>query len=360
MTEKEKSSPGGISRREFLKDAGLLVGSTAIGSTVLLAACNSDTETLTKTVTTTEQVGEVTKTNTVTTPGETITVTNTVTGTPDTTAARKIALSVNGREYETEVEPYWTLQEFLHDILGWTSVKDMCAGYGACGSCSVILNNRPVLSCMTLAKECNGAVIETSEYLAEIEHPLVENYIEHHCMQCGYCTPGFIVTAKALLDHNPKPTEADIREALGGNICRCVTYPNHITAVLAAADELETWEPPVVPTRPTGPTVTLPPIEVEIQFDTEKLNIYSVKATRIASSVVITGTVKLVEANIGEKPVQVIAEFYDAGGKLLYTSDPWQENVSDPTIPKYHNFSFTFETSDPAQVDKCIIIGEML
>jgi aerobic-type carbon monoxide dehydrogenase small subunit (CoxS/CutS family) len=88
---------------------------------------------------------------------------------------------------------------------------------------------------MVLAAECDGAVIETAEGIAEAKHPLVDAYVLNHCMQCGYCTPGFIVTAKALLDHNSKPGEADVRDALAGNICRCGTYPQHILAVAEAS-----------------------------------------------------------------------------------------------------------------------------
>jgi aerobic-type carbon monoxide dehydrogenase small subunit (CoxS/CutS family) len=91
---------------------------------------------------------------------------------------------------------------------------------------------------MALAIECNGAVIETAEGLADANHPLVDAYILNQCMQCGFCTPGFILTAKVLLDRNPNPTEEDIREALGGNLCRCGTYPAHIAAVLEAARSL--------------------------------------------------------------------------------------------------------------------------
>jgi aerobic-type carbon monoxide dehydrogenase small subunit (CoxS/CutS family) len=92
---------------------------------------------------------------------------------------------------------------------------------------------------MTLAIECDGAVIETAEGIADTNHPLIEAYINFYAMQCGYCTPGFVVTAKALLDRNPLPTEADIRDSLGGNICKCSSYPAHIKAVLAAAKELQ-------------------------------------------------------------------------------------------------------------------------
>jgi aerobic-type carbon monoxide dehydrogenase small subunit (CoxS/CutS family) len=92
---------------------------------------------------------------------------------------------------------------------------------------------------MTLVIECDGKRIETAEGLAEIKHPLVESYVKHHAMQCGYCTPGFITTAKALLDKNPNPTVEDVREALAGNLCRCGTYPQHSKAVLEAAQILK-------------------------------------------------------------------------------------------------------------------------
>jgi aerobic-type carbon monoxide dehydrogenase small subunit (CoxS/CutS family) len=148
-----------------------------------------------------------------------------------TASAQKIKLTVNKWEYEVHVEPHWTLRDVLRDQLGFTSVKDMCNGYGACGSCTVILNGRPVLSCLTLAAGCDAAKIETAEGVAVSRPDLIEAYIKNHCMQCGYCTPGFVVTAKALVDRIPNPREEDIREALGGNICRCGTYPAHIVAV---------------------------------------------------------------------------------------------------------------------------------
>ena len=114
--------------------------------------------------------------------------------------------------------PDWTLYYLIHDKLGLTGTKLMC-DRGACGSCTVILNGRPILSCMTLAIECEGKRIETVEGIAAANHPLVEEYVKHHCMQCGYCTPGFVVTAKALLDRNLDPTEEEIREALCWKIC---------------------------------------------------------------------------------------------------------------------------------------------
>lgn len=150
----------------------------------------------------------------------------------------RIRLTVNGKLYEFFVKPNLTLRDLLRRELGLTSMKDMCHGEGACGSCTVILNGRPVLSCLTLAVECDGQKVETAEGIAESNHPIFESYIRYHTMQCGYCTPGFLVTAKALLDRNSKPTEEEIREALGGNICRCGTYPMHIIAVKEAAEKL--------------------------------------------------------------------------------------------------------------------------
>ena len=145
-----------------------------------------------------------------------------------------ISLTVNGRAHEIEVEPQWTLYHLIHATLGLTGVKMFC-NRGACGSCTVIMEGRPILSCMTLAIECNGMTIETAEFLAETDHPLIETYIKHHTMQCGYCTPGFITTAKALLDKNDEPDEEEILQALAGNLCRCGTYPQHSKAVLEAA-----------------------------------------------------------------------------------------------------------------------------
>jgi len=272
MSRKEKKpidedkEKGEISRREFLKDAGLVVGGAAIGSTVLLAACGdgevttetvtqtqTQTQTATETVTTTQQVGAVT---------ETVTETVSTFICPydsqefDTLAALKahveaehpgapvpaeniINATVNGWEYALQVEPESTLREVLREKLGLISIKDMCTGQGACGSCTVIVDGRPILSCMTLAIECGGKTIETAEGLAAANHPLIDAYVMNHCMQCGYCTPGFVLTSKALLDRNPNPTEEEIRDALAGNLCRCTTYPRHPIAVLEAAESLQ-------------------------------------------------------------------------------------------------------------------------
>ena len=155
--------------------------------------------------------------------------------------AEFIKLTVNGEVHELVVEPTMTLRELIHDNLGLTGTKEMC-DRGACGSCTVIMDGRPILSCMMLAIECDGKVIETVEALAKENHPLIDAYSKYHCMQCGYCTPGFIMTAKALLDRNPDPTEEEVKDALEGNICRCGTYPQHIPAVLEAAKKLREKE----------------------------------------------------------------------------------------------------------------------
>ncbi|MDD4230525.1 MAG: (2Fe-2S)-binding protein [Dehalococcoidales bacterium] len=262
-----KTEFGKLSRREFLRDAGIVVGGTAVSSAFFLSACGKEVE-VTKTVTTTAP--GTTSTITKTAPGTTSTVTTTAAGSTQTitkytcpidgqefdslsalkahfdtvhggeggTINKLVSLTVNGHHFILQVKPEETMQDILRKQLGLTSPKDMCFGQGACGSCSVIINGRPVLSCMTLAIECNDAIVETAEGFLAQNHPIIESYIKYAALQCGFCTPGFVVTAKALLDKKPNPTESDIREALGGNICRCGSYPAHIPAVLAAADKL--------------------------------------------------------------------------------------------------------------------------
>ena len=148
-----------------------------------------------------------------------------------------ISLIVNGDDFRINVQANWTLDHVLRNKLGLTGTKEFC-GQGACGACAVIVDGRPILSCMTLAIECDGKAVETVEGVAKANHPLIKTYVKHHCMQCGFCTPGFVVTAKALLDKNPNPTEDEIKEALVGNLCRCGTYPQHIKAVQEASQKL--------------------------------------------------------------------------------------------------------------------------
>jgi aerobic-type carbon monoxide dehydrogenase small subunit (CoxS/CutS family) len=152
--------------------------------------------------------------------------------------AGRIRLTINKVEQVFQVEPHWTLYYLIHDKLGLTGAKQFC-DRGACGSCTMIVDGKPVLSCMMLAIECDGKTVETVEGIARDGHPLIESYVKNHAMQCGYCTPGFVVTSKALLDHNPDPSEEEIVEALSGNLCRCSTYPQHPIAVREAAEKMK-------------------------------------------------------------------------------------------------------------------------
>ena len=149
-------------------------------------------------------------------------------------------LKVNGKDCEVLIEPHWTLQRTLQYKLGLTGAKQMC-DRGVCGSCSVIIDGRVVLSCTTLAVECEGKSIETVEGIAADAkwRPLIQSYCKWDAMQCGYCTPGFVVSAKALLAKNPSPTEDDCKQALAGNICCCGTYPRHPTAIVEAAQVMK-------------------------------------------------------------------------------------------------------------------------
>jgi len=154
---------------------------------------------------------------------------------PESIAPVKVTLAVNGKNCVLIIEPHLTLKQALQFHLGLTGAKEMC-DRGACGSCTVIMDGRPALSCNILAAECEGKVIETVEGIAVIPKwkPLIDAYCKWDAMQCGYCTPGFLVTAKALVDRNPNPTEQEINEALSGNICICGTYPRHSQAILEA------------------------------------------------------------------------------------------------------------------------------
>ena len=153
-----------------------------------------------------------------------------------------IILSVNGEEYELQVIPTETLADTLREKLGLTGTKIMC-NEGECGSCTVLMEGKPVLSCLLLAVECEGKDILTIESLADPVtgelHPIQKTFVERSGMQCGVCTPGMILTAKALLDDNPKPTEDEVREALAGNLCRCGNYKRITECVLAAAEMMQ-------------------------------------------------------------------------------------------------------------------------
>jgi carbon-monoxide dehydrogenase small subunit len=146
-----------------------------------------------------------------------------------------IRLVLNGEETDVSFAPYKTLLEVLREDLGHTGTKHGCE-LGECGACAVLVNGKPVLSCLVLALECNGQEIETVEGLAAdgTLHPLQEAFADLGAAQCGYCTPGILVTAKALLTENPHPSRAQIREAISGNLCRCTGYLQIFEAVEAA------------------------------------------------------------------------------------------------------------------------------
>ncbi len=147
-----------------------------------------------------------------------------------------IRLSVNGRPCEGTVEPRTSLADFLRDGLDLTGTHVGCE-HGACGACTVLLDGEPVRSCLLLAIQMDGARLTTVEGLADGErlHPLQQAFWDHHGLQCGFCTPGILLTAKALLDDNPRPTDAEIREAISGNLCRCTGYHFIVEAIRAAA-----------------------------------------------------------------------------------------------------------------------------
>jgi carbon-monoxide dehydrogenase small subunit len=152
-------------------------------------------------------------------------------------ALKTISVEVNGTSYEREVEARRLLVHFLRDDLNLTGTHVGC-DTGNCGACSVIVDGTLLKSCMMLAIQADGASIETVEGLgADGElNPLQQAFGEHHALQCGYCTPGMLMSAKALLDENPEPTEGEIRRAIQGNICRCTGYVNIVEAIAAAAE----------------------------------------------------------------------------------------------------------------------------
>ena len=154
---------------------------------------------------------------------------------------RKISLSVNGTSYaDQEVEVRFTLADFLRQQLGLTGTHLGCE-HGVCGACTVLLDGRTARSCLHFAVAVDGAEIDTVEGIASQDqlHPIQEAFHQHHALQCGYCTPGFLMTTIELLKQNPNPDEAAIRRALTNNICRCTGYTNIIKAVAAAAAALQ-------------------------------------------------------------------------------------------------------------------------
>ena len=151
---------------------------------------------------------------------------------------RLISLCVNGEWHEVAVKPRIMLVEAIRDMIGLTGTKASCES-GTCGACTVLLEGRPVLGCITLAVECDGKQIQTVEGLADGEKlsPIQEAFRDQGAVQCGFCTPGMLMSATALLERNPKPTREDINKALEGNLCRCTGYNTIVDAVLQASGQ---------------------------------------------------------------------------------------------------------------------------
>jgi carbon-monoxide dehydrogenase small subunit len=151
----------------------------------------------------------------------------------------RIQLTVNGAKKSFDVEPNTLLLNLLRDEMNLTGTKYGC-GIGECGACTVLMDGEAVLACMILAVDADGRRVDTVEGLAEggEPHPIQQAYLDEGAVQCGYCTPGFIMATKALLDENPAPMEAEIREYLNGNLCRCTGYVNIVKAVQRAAEAM--------------------------------------------------------------------------------------------------------------------------
>jgi aerobic carbon-monoxide dehydrogenase small subunit len=160
---------------------------------------------------------------------------------------RTIHLTVNGREYALAiggtlgaVAPSDTLSHTLRETLGLTGTKIGC-DQGSCGACTVIMDGKPILSCMTLTVECDGAQVTTIEGLEDLDsgtlHPLQQSFVENSAFQCGFCTPGILMTAKSLVDQDPHPTRDAIKQALSGHFCRCISHYEVVDAVCAATQK---------------------------------------------------------------------------------------------------------------------------
>lgn len=155
-----------------------------------------------------------------------------------------IVLKVNGQTYHVNVETHRTLVEVLRETLGFTGTKKSC-NEGECGACTVLLDGKPVASCLVLAVAAHDREILTIEGLSQGEklHPVQEAFVKYAAIQCGFCTPGMVLAAKAFLDENPEPTPNEVRRAISGNLCRCTGYQQIVDAVMAAASAMKTGTP---------------------------------------------------------------------------------------------------------------------
>lgn len=235
MADEERKEETGINRRNFLKSAGVAVTGGTIGASLPIAAGTAAAEPLPAIVIQYKCPLDGLEFGTFAALQS-----HFASAHPDAAAPIMTKLKVNGEDYELLIEPHWTLQRALQFKLGLTGAKQMC-DRGVCGSCTVIIDDRAVLSCTTLAVECEGKSIETVEGIAANSKwkPLIDAYCKWDAMQCGYCTPGFLVGAKHLLEKNANPTEEDCKQALAGNICCCGTYPRHPTAIMEAAEVMK-------------------------------------------------------------------------------------------------------------------------
>jgi carbon-monoxide dehydrogenase small subunit len=152
---------------------------------------------------------------------------------------KEIKLTVNKQPYRLSVLPWRTLLEVIREDLGLTGTKEGC-GLGECGACTVLMDGQAVNSCLVLATEADGREITTIEGLAQGDklHPIQQAFVEHGGLQCGFCTPGMILSAKALLDQNPTPSEEEIKQGISGNLCRCTGYTKIIESIRAAAENM--------------------------------------------------------------------------------------------------------------------------
>jgi len=171
---------------------------------------------------------------------------------------QRVRLTINGQPYEAEIEPRLLLVHFIREVANLTGTHIGC-DTTSCGACTVLVDNVPVKSCTLLAVQVDGAAIQTVEGLEHDGqlHPIQEGFWEEHGLQCGYCTPGMMMTAVALLARNPNPTEAEIRRAISGNLCRCTGYVNIVKAIQYAANKLRQAEAvPVGSGATTGGSAT--------------------------------------------------------------------------------------------------------
>lgn len=223
MAEEEKQGrKNGISRRDFIKGTGLAVGGVAISSTVLGVACGT-----TPAVTTPPPTGTPTTPPPTTTPPKTVEVVKAPEGV--------VTLNVNGQKVVLEVKPEWSLAFVLREKLGLVATKVGC-DRGECGACNIIVDGKQHLACTMMAIESEGRTILTLEGLANGPnlHPIQKLFMENSTFQCGYCTPGMIMSAVALTTKTPKPTLAQAKEALSGNLCYCGDYTRILNTVLKA------------------------------------------------------------------------------------------------------------------------------